>query len=1206
MAEPLLPIAVLDRIAQTMATFRQQNGGFCGCAPVPYPADTLAQLKSFIKENLATYDSDENTSAESIQPETGHACASADECTDEHKATSFSYCSVEEPLAERRMFVATGGITLHRFTNGDNATSGGSPEKETNANEMTTSVSSRRDSVGCISNVPSSARKDDSSMYKSPMNAPTSFRRDQFIAAAEVKTRCYTQAKLVLAPPLMSLAAKVNDTFVARRHVSISLSESGSDAEVGSQCSQDTTVNNVAQAIERLERAYTRDRMRHLAAMDDNGRVVTNTNVQRDNTHSNNNDYHRSGNILVENVATRNVDSAIQATIGSATIGHMDDNINRLRHHENTAETVHAHHRHCREATPHHNDSRSLVTEHSNHRNCRGEGLVVSGDTNRAAFRNSRSRDNMSTDEETTTYCRPRYYGRRRRQHINVDCGSPVRLTVRQAAASLERGDFGVRTTREHEERPDGPRRIRRYSSWHDDNDDGYTSPDTVSSDASDTSSMLHRIDSASGSRTRGKLFSNNAMLSPKAINRDATQEELSPQAHSGEDADADIFGKNRPTSEHKLSRANTFREDAARYEGSVSTRRTQQSCRMPRDSQQVDTTTTPGKTNLKRSASMKTHFGYVDRGTVPSFRRMNAILRRHSCRETPVIKADDTSVESRIKALLKQSSEDEMTSRDTVQRVNEGTLLNRPPLRLFSGKTEGDPSPLDSSSIDPTASRPSCTLHKAQPDMVLESRASGVLRQPDATGGMDSMEATSSRKIRPTQYREIEAQCYQDFNLTHRVTTSVPPTDFVVFIPTARLELLPTDSAVYHNIESSITRKRPDTPPSPDNPQGGPCSNSVHSFGANVPPLEDNRRGIMGVARAEVMRSRADVTQSSVGHTVNAPMAGRLSRLKADTSDPRTARPPPSPSQKRVKATPGSRAGKRALERVSSVHLKVNSWLNRQDRISASDHVSDTDSDRTWPLFGRRLTQDHGDTYISPADTRKVLHKVDQMRRNSFRRGTESANSWPRRVPPRDVGGARSRPLLSPPDQVVPSAPGGGNPATQCGRSSPSGSPAEGTESSCNRSLSSLDGAMMGSDKFWAPPFAQQKTSPCLGLVSRSAESSQVGTPPVSQHDANVSCGTQSPSLDDDRSLTRNAVRPVDVYWRRRANSNTPPLRLASDMEDWLETIRTGRLPNRTHSLHLAAAQGRHLRMTSLAKPTSTSLSERDFPAQHALFSSC
>ena len=69
-----------------MATFRQQNRGFCGCAPVPYPADTLAQLKSFIKENLATYDSDENTSAESTLAETGYACASTNACTDEHDA----------------------------------------------------------------------------------------------------------------------------------------------------------------------------------------------------------------------------------------------------------------------------------------------------------------------------------------------------------------------------------------------------------------------------------------------------------------------------------------------------------------------------------------------------------------------------------------------------------------------------------------------------------------------------------------------------------------------------------------------------------------------------------------------------------------------------------------------------------------------------------------------------------------------------------------------------------------------------------------------------------------------------------------------------------------------------------------------------------------------------------------------------------------
>ena len=1088
-----------------MATFRQQNRGFCGCAPVPYPADTLAQLKSFIKENLATYDSDENTSAESTQAETGYACASTNACTDEHDATSVLYCSdpVDAPLAERRMFVTTGGITLRRFTNGDNAAaaSAGSPAQETNASEMTTSVSSRRETVGCISKVPSSSRKEDSSMCKSSMDAPMSFCKEQRTAAKEGTTRCYTQAKLVLSPPLMSLAAKVNDTFVARRHVSISLSESGSDAEGDSHCSQDTTVNNVSQAIERLEKAYTRDRLRRRAATDDNGRALTNTNVQRDNNPSNNNDYHRSGNILVENTATRNVDSTIPDTRGTATIGHVDDNTNRLRHRENTAEAaVPDHHKHCREALPHHNDSRSRVTEHSNHRNCRGEGLVVSGDTNRTAFRNSRRRDNLSTDEEMTPYCRPRYYGRRRRQLSNVDCSSPVRLTVRQAAASLERGDFGVRKTREHEERTDGPRRIRRYSSWHDDNDDGYTSPDTVSSDTSDTSSTPRRLDSASGTRTRGKLFSNNAMLSPKAINRDATQEELSPQAHSGEDADADIFGRNRPTSEHKLSRANTFREYAARYDGSVSTRRTQQSCRMPCDSQHVDTTTTPGKTNLKRSASMKTHFGYVDRGTVPSFRRMNAILRRHSCRETPVIKADDTSVESRIRALLNQSPEDDMTSRDSVQRINEGNLLNRPPLRIFSRSSEGDPSRLDYNSLDPTTSRPSCTLNKAQSAMVPDSRASCVQRQPDATGTMDPVMATPARRIRPTQSRVIEAHCSLDRSPNQRAATSVPPTDHIVFIPTARLELLPTDSAVYHNIESSISRKRPDTPPSPDNPQGGPCSNSVHSFGANVPPLEDTRSDILGVARAEVMRSRADVTQSSVGHTVNAPMAGRLSRLKADTSDPRTARPPPSPSQKRVKATPGSRAGKRSLERVSSVHLKVNSWLNRQDRITASDHVSDTDSDRTWPFFDRRLTEDHGDTYISPTDTRKVLQKVDQMRRNSFRRGTDSANSWPRRVPPRDVGGARSRPLLSPPDQVVPSAPGVGNPATQCGRSSPSGSPAEGTESSCNRSLSSLDGAMMGSDKFWAPPFAQQKTSPCLGLVSRSAESSQVGTPPVSQ----------------------------------------------------------------------------------------------------------
>ncbi|KAI0227190.1 hypothetical protein LSAT2_022329 [Lamellibrachia satsuma] len=1263
-----------------MAAFRDQNRGVHGCAPVPYPADTLAQLKSFIKENLPTYDSDEREVTGNQRDTDTFAPATV--CTDGPEATLLQAYTVEQPSTERRVFVTTGVITLRDFVAGNDA----APSSDDDSSEPETTIDNTIATTAAVATNPAGV--------EDVTDAPSNAHQDQSIAAEEGSKRCCTQAKLVLSPPLMSLAAKVNETFVARRHVSISLSESGSDGEVGSHCTHDTTAHNVAQAIQRLEKAYSRDRQRRCELAGNNGGDTNTNNAGHDTGQPHYDDYQRNRSFTAENgvTATQNISSANAGARSGAITGQIGDDRGSTRHRDNTMETVHhnnGHYKHYSETVHHRNNGKIRVTDQSNHRDCEGEHGHRHGNTNvavhhnhvrqhsrvdnsggpngshgdnsrGAASRHARSRDNLSTDDEAAPYCRPRYTGRRRRQHSNAGDASAARLTVREAAASLERGDFGVRAREgEERERVDGAHRVRRCQSWHDDNDDGYASPDTISSDTSDTSSAPPRPDVAP--RTRCRVLSSkfkhgpcpsDARSSPEAATRDVKRRDKPPHlCQPDADDGAAMFRLPHPTPERRTSPTITFHEDAAISDGSVRPRRMPQPPPLRQFGRSTCTAATPGSTNLKRSASMKTNFGYVDRGRVPNFRHMNAILRRHSCRETPATKADGNSLECRIKTLLRQPSEedtdvkpdrqeDNITGYNLAQPINEGRFYNRPPLQVFSGSTENEYVPADpprqdynNRSVDPTTSMPTRAADVFHSGEMFESRENHMRYQPDAEWVMNEVFAAPMEITRMTNSSVVEAQRHLATNDSinvllciprRRVSASAPPIDHVVVIPAARLELLPTAGAVFHNTESGVSRVRPDSPPNRDSPQGGRRldntprhGDAVEAAGTKASPVNDVRGdNVSGPMDDLIRRPRADTTDSSVSHTVNAPKVDRVAQLKGDRSDPSNMRPPASPASKRGKASSGSRVGKRALERVSSVHIKVNNWLNRQDRITTDGHVSDTDSDRTWPLTGHRTADDYEDTtYISPANTRKVLHKVLQMRRNSFRRDTGSHDSWRRRALPGDVvdadcvGAVRSRALLAPPLLVDDR----GSPAVHCDRSSPSDVATDGTGSSRNRSLSLPDGATAGTDTLVEPCVVHQRAAPPVGHVSRSAENSRTGTP-VSRHDGYIPYGTQSPSPGSDRSRSRRASQPGDVRWRPLVTCATPPLRLASDIGDWLETNRAGRLPSRTHSFQLtntdvprqAMGLGHSERLTHQA-----TLPERDFPGrladtQHALYSSC
>ena len=1280
-----------------MAMFRDQNRGVRGCAPVPYPADTLAQLKSFIKENLPTYDSDERevTPADGNQHEIESACAAANICTAGPEVTSSQAYSVEPPPTERRVFVTTGVITLRDFTVGDNA---GSPSDSSSEAEATCSNAVAPPPVVC--NRPSSV--------EDIPDASSSARQEHSIPAEEGSKRCCTQAKLVLSPPLMSLAAKVNETFVARRHVSISLSDSGSDGETGNQCAHDTTAHNVAQAIQRLEKAYTRDKMRRRAMSSDNGKDPANNNTGHDTgpAHFYDQEGHRhqvAGNVATATPHTNNVAAESGGCAMSRQVG---DDSGNTRHRDNTAENAAAHHtggdnghhKYYSEIVHHNNNGQQHGTEQSKHRDCarnhgnrhdnidtaihqnhtrgsapchpRVDNLSGSNghhaDNRGAARSHAKSRENLSTDDESAPYCRPRYTGRRRRQYSNAGDSSPARQTVREAAASLERGDFGVRAREQDErERVDGARRVRRCPSWHDDNDDGYASPDTISSDTSDASSVSAHVDATPRTRCR-VLVSNfkngrpgSARSSPETAPRHVQREQAPPPTRSRGDVGAAMSRlPAHPTPERQVSPTVTFHDDTARLDEYARLRRSQQPS--PRQfGRGTDTAATPGSRSVKRSASMKTHFGYVDRGRVPSFRRMNAILRRHSCRETPANKTDGNSLESRIKSLLRQPPEEETSPKrhtyqdnNSVQPANEGPLYSLPPVQLFSGNTENNSMPVvndahlhnrpplqiwsghtenecvsaDSSPrhYDNRSFNLSTSHRSRNVAQSLESRGNRMRYPRDATWTTNNVVAMPSEMTRTTNSPVAEVQrppaTNEPTNIRpwiprRQVSASAPPTDHVVIIPAAQLELLPTDGTIYHNTESGASRLCPECPPSCDSPQGERRSNNMKRNDREAIPSPTY--DVRGDKKDELVRPRADTTDSSVSRTL--PKYDRVAQLKADKSDPGNTRPPASPSPKRGKAT-GSRAGKRALERVSSVHLKVNNWLNRQDHIVIDGHVSDTDSDRTWPFAGHRAAEDNDDTaYISPANTRKVLHKVLQMRRNSFRRDTGSAESGSRRAPAEDVasadrGGAfRSRALLATPLLIERSVDAGCSPTVQCDRSSPSDVATDGTESSRNHSLSLLDGITSASDNVSVPPIVHQRAVQHVSHVSQSAGNSRTGTP-VSQPECHLPSGTQSPSLGSDRSRTRRASQPADVRWRPLVTSGTPPLRLASDIGNWLETNRTGRLPSRTHSVKLPKADVPRRAMGSggsdsgavgFSAPVSD-FSGRLSDTQHALFSSC